>query len=92
MRFFWAGETRANTVASSTTCCKAASVIRSISLSQNYAGRIDADLFANMAGDEFVITGHYFELNAILPKRGDGSRCIRPGRIGECQIACQHQR
>ena len=37
-------------------------------IAQNDAGRVDADLFANMAGDELVIAGYDFELNAILPE------------------------
>ena len=42
--------------------------------------KIDADLFANMASHEFVITGYYFELNAVLPECGDGSSlCLARG-------------
>src|SRR5690349_10115187 len=60
-------------------------------VSQNHSGGIDSYLFADMAGHEFVIAGHYFDLNTILPKCCDGSCSIRTGRISKREISCQYQ-
>ena len=57
IRFFCAGETRANTCVVSATCASAGSVIRVQIVAETMSLGFESYLRADVAGDEFVVAG-----------------------------------
>ena len=66
IRFFCAGDMRANTLVSSTSCPSAGSVIRSSSSPVRMWPECDSYLRADVTGDAVIVPGDNLDLNTIL--------------------------
>ena len=77
IRFFCLGETRANTLTGSTTLESASSDMWSSSLPNTILLGIQADMFADMAGNQFIIAGQDLDLYAVIFQRSQRLSRVR---------------
>ena len=91
IRFFCAGETRAKTVARSATAASALSVMRSISSPRDDARPVEADLAADVLGDQLVVAGEDLHHDAVAAERAERLGDALHRRIEEGHEAGEHE-
>ena len=91
IRFFCAGDTRANTCASLGHVRQGRVVHASDLVAQDHLLAVDSDLRADVLGHQFIVAGQDLDLHAVAPQGGDRLGRTLKRRIGESQESDQDQ-
>ena len=81
IRFFWIGDTRANTLVRSATAPSAGSDMRSTASPRTISPGVEADLLADLPGHQLVVPGDDLDLDPVRPQRAQGLGRPLVGRI-----------